>query len=191
MAPSRLRHLNRRSVRLVTGLAFCLATASCTPAPKEEDGPDLTRLVPVTGRITLNGKPAAGVVVTFLPPQWGASNGETKDDGSYSLTTAGRPGALPGSYRVAVSYLVDPAGRPQGLSARSSMTPVPSLAQAKERIPAEFSDLGRTTLDATVPAVGGSFNFDVKADLEPTAPAPAEPKGADSGTRNDAAAAPK
>jgi hypothetical protein len=136
----------------------------CETPPPEEDTPDLGKLVPVRGTVTVNGKPLSGVVVTFLPAQWVASNGETKADGTYSLETARRPGAFPGEYKVAVSYLVSTDGKPQGLGPRSALVPPPAMATAKEKFPPEYSDLGRTSLKASVPPEGGTIDFDVKID---------------------------
>jgi uncharacterized Zn-binding protein involved in type VI secretion len=145
-----------------------LILGGCSDSTTQNDGPpDLSKLVPVTGTVKVNGKPLAGVVVTFLPKEWAASNGETKADGSFSLLTAGKPGAFPGDYKVAMSYLLSTEGVPQGLSARSSVTPSPALLSAKEKVPPEFSDLGRTKLKQTVSATGGTFDFEITADLGP------------------------
>lgn len=140
----------------------------CEPIARDDDDapPDYTKLVAVKGTVTIKGKAVPGVVVTFVPPKWAASNGETIADGSYELQTAGRPGALPGVYKVAISYLVSADGQAQGLAPRSAMSPPPGMATAREKIPVEFSDPGRTTLKATVSRDGGTFDFDVPVDLE-------------------------
>src|SRR4051794_32838103 len=59
-----------------------------TADTSEETPPDYTNVVPVTGTVKANGKPLATAVVTFLPPKWSASNGETDEKGAYSLQTA-------------------------------------------------------------------------------------------------------
>ncbi|MCA1685602.1 MAG: hypothetical protein LC745_06370 [Planctomycetia bacterium] len=144
----------------------------CNPGVTDDERPDYTKLVPVTGTVTINGKGVPGVVVTFLPPMWSASNGETKDDGTYTLQTAGKPGALPGHYKVGISYLVSAEGEPQGLAPRSAMSLPPEMLTAREKLPPEYSDLGRTTQKATVSTAGGRFDFDVKAVLDAPPPAP-------------------
>jgi len=139
---------------------------ACKPDTAEDTPPDYGKLVTVKGTVKIKGKAIPGVVVTFLPPKWAASNGETDADGSYTLQTAGKPGALPGDYKVAFSYLVSADGQPQGLAPRSAINPPRSMATAQEKLPIEFSDLGRTTYKATIPAAGGTFDFDIPVDLE-------------------------
>jgi carboxypeptidase family protein len=77
---------------------------------------------PVTGTVTLQGKPLAGAAITFVPTGEGeAASAITDSDGKYALTTweAG-DGARPGEYRVKVSKqelaAVDPAKLVQNLS---------------------------------------------------------------------------
>lgn len=63
-------------------------------------GPEL---VEVSGTVTLNGQPAPGVVLTFIPEATGGSPsyGKTDARGYYQLMfTATRYGALPGKHRV-------------------------------------------------------------------------------------------
>jgi hypothetical protein len=62
---------------------------------------------PVTGTVTLHGKPLSGAAVTFVPTdetQGAAASAFTNSEGKYALTTfqAG-DGARPGEYRVKVS----------------------------------------------------------------------------------------
>jgi len=61
---------------------------------------------PVTGTVTLHGKPVAGAVITFVPTgtDGEAASAITDSEGKYALTTwqAG-DGARPGEYRVKVS----------------------------------------------------------------------------------------
>ncbi|MDR3637057.1 MAG: carboxypeptidase regulatory-like domain-containing protein [Isosphaeraceae bacterium] len=158
-----------RPVRRIWQAATLLSTLAilgCATGTPDELPPDFGKLVPVKGTVKIKGKPLRGVVVTFLPPKWSASNGETDADGSYTLETARKPGALPGEYKVAISYLVSADGQPQGLAPRSSMSPSLGMSTAQEKLPAEFSDLGRTTLKATVPSGGGTFDFDLPIDLD-------------------------
>jgi hypothetical protein len=163
--------------------AVALAAAlGCTRA--SDDGrPDFSKLVPVDGVVTLNGQPLAGAVVTFLPPRWGPGVGETDRDGKYTLKNAGHKGTPPGDYKVAISYLVSADGEPQGLGPRSGLVLPPSMLTATERLPREYSDLGRTKLTAKVGDRGGAFNFDVTAEVEVGAT-----KGKDRGGAKEAGA---
>jgi hypothetical protein len=146
--------------------------------------------------VTLNGKPLPGAVVTFLPlDEHGTPTvSDTDEEGRYALTYqtfAG--GTAPGSYRVAVSYLVTTSGKPVDLSTRSALSLPKEVIEAKELLPRKYSDLGRSELGVTVPLQGGTFDFPLEAaGLEiPTPspdPAPAEPEAPSSETKPTPAA---
>jgi hypothetical protein len=158
--------LQRRWVLFVVAAA---ASPACSGPMADEDRPrmiDAAALVPGHGVIMLNGQPLAKLVVTFLPRTGAPAIGETDKEGKYQLATANRPGILPGEYTVAISYLVSAKGEPQGLGPRSAIAQPPGMLTAEERLPAEYADLGRSTLKRTVGAQGGSFDFDIKAALK-------------------------
>lgn len=169
------RRLRRRPWWSFAFLAgFSILGCGDADTTSDETPPDYTKVVPATGTVKINGTPLATAVVTFLPAKWSASNGETDENGAFELETAGQPGVLPGEYKVAISYLVSADGEPQGLGPRSALAAPPSMATAREQIPPEYSDFGRTTLKATVPADGGNFDFDLKVDLIKPEPEPAK-----------------
>jgi hypothetical protein len=91
-------------VRINAALGWCalLILAGCG---KSE--PPLGPLVPVQGKITLmNGKPLPDGVVTFVALDRDpnpASAGDIGADGSYTLSTRGKPGAPEGKYRVVLT----------------------------------------------------------------------------------------
>jgi hypothetical protein len=150
-------------------LAMMVLGPGCSGPLADEDRPrliDPAALVPVKGVITVNGQPLSKLVITFLPRTGAPAVGETNKEGKYQLATATRPGILPGDYTVAISYLVSADGEPQGLGPRSAIAQPRGMLTAKEALPAEYADLGRSTLKRTVNPQGGSFDFDVKADLE-------------------------
>lgn len=63
-------------------------------------------LVPVTGKITLEGQPVEGATVTFSPKGKGnAAAAITGKDGTYRLKTFDQEGAEPGSYDVSVTKI--------------------------------------------------------------------------------------
>jgi len=127
---------------------------------------DPKNLVPVKGVVTINGKPRPTVVITFLPPHGPAlASAETDEDGRYELRSMGGPGALPGEYKVSISYLVSDKGEPQTIGARTAQLQGLGMLTAKEQLPREYSDLGRTKLSRKVAPPGGEFNFDVPATL--------------------------
>jgi hypothetical protein len=73
------------------------------------------RLVPVKGSVKVDGKPAAGAVVTFHIVDGGMeafpSTAITGEDGSFTLTTGEKGGAQPGKYKVTVVW-PDPTKKP-------------------------------------------------------------------------------
>jgi hypothetical protein len=156
-----------------------LALASvlgCSRPESDEPVVDFTTvpLVPAGGLITLQGKPLAHAVVSFMPKHGPIASGETDERGRYALVY-GREGAPVGDYVVAVSYLVSAEGEPQGVDIRSRLVLPPSMGKAQERLPPEYSDLGRSKLRAKVPAKGStSLNFDLPVPLLPR-PEPAAP----------------
>jgi hypothetical protein len=81
-------------------------------------------IVPVSGRVTLDGQPLAGAVVTFQPmqagdPGAGGSSGRTDAEGRFVLTLIDppTPGALAGLHVVTITTATvsnDDAARPTG-----------------------------------------------------------------------------
>src|SRR5687767_10703219 len=61
-------------------------------------------LVPVSGTVTLDGKPVSGMIITFAPQGQTDGNGAlgyVDDRGNFELTDSrGEPGAYVGQYRV-------------------------------------------------------------------------------------------
>jgi hypothetical protein len=128
--------------------------------------------VKVQGAVTLDGKPLAGAMVTFLPfneKQGRAAAGLTQADGSFRLTTGKiDDGALPGQYRVTVVMPNDdPAnvsgGNPMEMDDKakraffSKASPAGKAEAAKHKtkkvspIPAVYGEPLKTPLKETVP----------------------------------------
>jgi hypothetical protein len=123
---------------------------------------DLPELVPVSGTVTLDGEPESGVQVTFVPTgstKGGSSYGATDESGKYELTADdGRKGAAVGEFQVMCNKWVMPdgsdfVGEPGG--------PSPMEAGASELLPPRYSREDATELTATVPAGGGTVDFDL------------------------------
>jgi hypothetical protein len=99
---------------LLTGL--CAVAAGCSKIP--------AGVVPVSGRVTLDGQPLAGAVVTFQPirpddPRACGSTGRTDAEGRYvlKLIDPTTPGALVGRHVVTITTATvadDDAARPTG-----------------------------------------------------------------------------
>jgi hypothetical protein len=152
-----------REIRLDLGrggsefvLVACLI-AGCHSAPA---GP---KLEPVSGTITLDGKPLAAADLIFVPQ--GDTKGQsgvarTDADGKYELMTPDRKhkGVALGSFRVVINKLVKPDG--------SDYVPDPNAGPIdtggfKELLPVVYSDMGQAELEANVPE-GGATNLDFK-----------------------------
>ncbi|MES2788067.1 MAG: hypothetical protein V4719_00490 [Planctomycetota bacterium] len=117
-------------------------------------GPTGPRPVPVSGKITMDGKPLQGARVTFDNDQRPAV-GITSPDGSFKLPD----GALPGDYRIAIG---DPPGnagmtRPM-MAATIDGKPEPTPVE----LPLKYSDPAQTALKFTVTKDGPNIaNFDL------------------------------
>jgi hypothetical protein len=96
--------------RVPRGLLLCAAlgllagpAAGCT---RPAAGPKLVR---VSGKVFYRDRPVQGALVAFVPntaaPGVEAAQGYTGGDGAFTLTCPNRgPGAVPGEYKVTVSF---------------------------------------------------------------------------------------
>lgn len=113
-------------------------------------------LVPVSGRVTMEGKPVREVIVNFQPigdtPGTGAL-GSTDSDGRFTLTDSrGKAGTYVGAYKV-IFYPALPAGIKEG-----SPADVVGAAFGKT-LPGIYLDVNLTPLEATVPPGGGTIDI--------------------------------
>ena len=104
----------------IVGIFVCLAATAAGGCQRT--------IVPVSGRVTLNGQPLAGAVVTFQPhgdrnsarPVATGSTGRTDSQGRFSLRLVkpDKPGAVVGDHAVTISTsvggsdAVPPTGKP-------------------------------------------------------------------------------
>jgi hypothetical protein len=116
------------------------------------EGPEF---VPVSGTVSLNGKPVNEVVVTFVPKQAGKpAMGLTDEQGQFSLSTAeGDDGVIAGPYYATVSSIDEGAVHvdAQGLSTGVRMRP-----RQKSIIPRRYALFGTSGL-----------SYEVQAGMEP------------------------
>lgn len=149
---------------------FCSVLILFAAIGCEEERPAVEGLVPVTGTVTLDGKPLENAQVTFVPMSVDLhggldANAQTDAEGKYELQSdQGRAvGAKPGKYRVVISRLHRPDGTIALLSPDKSPMQLMIEDQAKESIPARYSDSLKTVLRAEVPAGGGTQDFRLSA----------------------------
>jgi len=123
-----------------SALLACLAlVAGCSSGPK---------LQPVSGKVTVGKAPLKGGAITFIPD---TSKGNTAkvsptgsigSDGSYTVSTEGKPGAPAGWYKVTV------------------MTNMPGSEPSTVKLDPIYSDPARTNLAVEV-TTDSSKTYDV------------------------------
>jgi hypothetical protein len=119
IGPGRTDRRLRARCSLLAAVVACLLPCGC-------GGPGY-KLAPVSGRVTLKGKPLADVKVSFQPSQKGKSEpgpgsfGTTDADGRYSLKTVTEPpadGAVVGTHVVTFRITT-----PQSLTTDEAVAP--------------------------------------------------------------------
>jgi hypothetical protein len=128
-----------------------------------------TKLVPVSGNVTLDGKPVAEATVTFISDDGKyTASGQTDESGNFTLQHSGKEGAPPGNYKVTViksakieGYVPGPpeeaAKKPKGADPlKKVVQPGPGVIQsgAKSELPEVYASIEKTPLTAQVPASG-------------------------------------
>ncbi len=142
----------------VEGLVGLLAVMLLVGLGCRGRDPNLPRLVPASGRVTLADKPLTGAMVTFVPT--GQTRGpiaeaRTDQEGRYELVCPQGRGAAVGDYRVTIRKWVMPDGSDYVPQAGVG----PDDSPARQVLPPRYSDLQQTTLTATIPE-GGSNTLD-------------------------------
>ena len=123
------------------------ATLFLTGCGIKSNGPPL---MPVSGTVTLDGKPLPGATILFIPTgstHGTSSGGRTDSAGRYELTaTHSGKGAPVGQHKVVASKLVMPDG--SDMPVNTKVGPIDS--PARESLPAKYSAIDRTVLTAAV-----------------------------------------
>jgi len=107
------------------------------------------QLVPAGGTVTYQNKPVPGADVVFVPDAGGAPViGRTDEQGRFSLTTDGQPGAFAGSYQVAITAVRQI--REVSAAEAVAMTSEQIYANHETLIPIKYNNLITSGLKATV-----------------------------------------
>jgi len=128
-----------------------------------ESEPPLPELAPVTGTVTLDGKPLSDATIVFMPvaPDGSTPGGLTNEAGVYELKTASGSqngvGAPAGEYKVMINRYVDS----KGAVVKATPDQGPMGLGGMESLPQKYSNPGMTTLTATVPKEGGKVDFEL------------------------------
>lgn len=164
---------NRCTVLLAT-LIVGLISSGCDRGPK---------IVPVTGKVTLDGKPMPFKSVYFFPDRSGATEGNgaggyTDADSNYYLisntggSTSDQRGIQPGLYRVTIAEPAIPIdensfSKPVSTDAAGDAPAAAVVLQPKKKskdsIPSVYSNPTSTPLVVTVPDAGGELNLELKS----------------------------
>jgi hypothetical protein len=124
-------------------------------------GKPLPPVAPVSGKVTVDGKPLAAGQVSLLAdigmptsenkvdvPSTGLSTGNIDSNGEYKITTAGKDGAPIGKYKVTVTPTMMPSSDPKK---------APAIGFARK-----FSDPKDTPLRIEVVASPAAGAYDLK-----------------------------
>jgi hypothetical protein len=127
----------------------------------------MPKLVPVSGTVTVNGKPLEGALVSFQPDLSAKSGLPAQDvtgpDGNYLARTKGRSGVVPGKYHVVVTKsLLDASKAPAEFKDDPFMAQL-SQGPLAEKTPAQREkEQIEQSFDCEIPPEGGVQDFDVK-----------------------------
>lgn len=128
----------------VCGLALVIAVAGCSARPAGQP-----EIAPVSGTVTLDGQPLAGVSVVFESDRGVLSFGNTDDEGRYT-----------------VSYIRSARGAGLGRNVVRISTPTmgPSSPLRKDKIPSIYNTASTLTVDV----VKGRNVFDFTLKSKPS-----------------------
>jgi len=109
-------------------------------------GKDSVAVVPVRGKVTVDGQPVTSGQVSFIPTsadqKGGMSAGQIEGSGDYKIFTGGKEGAPSGKYKVTVT---------------PSMVPTGGKSMPSTPFNAKYSDVKTTPLTIDVPS--GSYDL--------------------------------
>ena len=145
----------RRLFPIAVLAVVALAIAGCSKSPPP--------IVPVEGRVTLNGKPLPNAEVRFYPMiAFGGEYiaiGETDDDGRFKLACPAGAGACACECRVTVTEAPLPDGF-RGMSADAQAKAAKYQNSMKNRpIPPQYANLALSPLKIDVSADRKDYDF--------------------------------
>lgn len=151
-------------LRTVTKTMLCLLLCTLAIGCGGAD----QKLYPAKGKVLVNGKPANGAVVTFIPTQ-SASDGQLafgigtcNENGEYTVQTGGKDGIRAGNYAVTVIW-PDPSKKITDAEKMMGKQPsdLPDLLQGR------YSNKEKSQLVATIKTEDNVIaDFDLKRTVE-------------------------
>ena len=108
-----------------------------------------TSYIPVSGTVTVDGKPMEGVTLSFLPEAGGTNaSGTTSPVGTFTVRTSDKNGCLPGTYVVTIAkYEQKPAKMPAN---RTVAGPIPNDNPITNRLPDKYAKKETSGFKVTV-----------------------------------------
>ena len=130
-------------------------------------GPSGPKTYPVTGKVTIDGKPLANCRIDFLPVDSAnqAASGQIGADGTYTLYTGttGAPGAMPGKYKVVLTPEAgDDASYMGGEESENDVGAEPTIAESGV-VPKEYMDASTTPKEVEVTAGQNTINIEIQS----------------------------
>ncbi|MBQ9126869.1 MAG: hypothetical protein IJY15_03820 [Thermoguttaceae bacterium] len=162
--------MNKALFALVALCSLALAAVGC--GPRNTFG-----VVDVTGKITVDGAPVEGIVVTMSPvnpiqadgTSQRAASGLTQADGTFRVVTPGAKmaGVTPGEYALTFQkeIWVDADGNEVDPNAEYDPSqPAPKMFP-KDLLPAEYKDASKSEFKVNVVDAKTPIEFDIKSEL--------------------------
>jgi hypothetical protein len=152
-------------MRIVPLAAILLALAGCGESVKGRAG-----LVPVTGKVTLDGKPLTTGTVSFITSDGSeAFTGQIDASGNYKLAASPTdPGALPGEYKVIVMATEsktmtaeDSKAMEAKAKAAQGGTGDAATTAPKSLVPEKYTKVATSGLTRTVKAGSNSIDLEL------------------------------
>lgn len=147
--------MQKLALLLVTGLS--LVIAGCGTG-----GPALSKLYPVTGKVTVGGKPLADCSVQFVAiGKAGSFSGKIGEDGSYTLADMkdGRPGAEVGKYKVI--FQVDPKMAQKAMESGGMRGPATEGGGPAGPFPDEYKKADTSPKEVEVTSSSNTINIEI------------------------------
>ena len=132
---------------------------------------DGSGMVPVKGKILLDGAPLPSASISFVPQGEGRqATGTTDAQGVFTLSTVDpKDGAMPGKYKVILSQNLPVEATPEGMSADEAMQAAAKAAASKPKsksgiplLPDDYTRVDKTPLMQEVPAKS-EIVYDIKS----------------------------
>jgi hypothetical protein len=125
---------------------------------------DGLKLIKAGGQVTYKGKPLSGANVKFIPGSGPMAIAITDEEGNFTITTNGRPGATLGTHKVAVSKITGSATptaapKPEDMMKMQKENMGKPNTGPKNEIPDKYSNPESSGLTADVTANASENEF--------------------------------